>query len=363
MADNEKVSIDEFLDKRKHFVSDNGAVFKGVVSERSYSAETRSGRFVMSSEAPDRMNDIVRQLGIDLSNFTANPVALAYHDNRSPIGNWKDVEVVSNGRPPRTEGTMELHAPGTTAAIDEVANLLAAGGLKAVSIGFKPKDVIMIRDEDGKWNGGFDIPESDLLECSVVTIPAQPQALMKDAGGNMPLLAEALEYIADNYCEERDSGLFLRKDYTDLLKEIRGNKTTSTMITQTKIDADFQEFEKRADGIMDKFRKGFESMFGSVEKAADKLDPFAKYDGQMEHEEQEDGSCVVTKWPQYCKFARDLEMDGFEIVKTDDVISITAANQIAKYHVDGDDNSVFHQQAFKSQFYFPELICFSQYSS
>lgn len=264
----EKISVDEYMSKRKHFVHD-GKVFKSVVNEKGYDAERRSARFVMTTETSDLVGDVIKQDGIKLDNFLKNPISLAFHDHTAPIGNWKDVQVVTSGRPKRTEGTLELHKQGTTAATDEIANLLAVSGLKAVSIGFLPEEVDFIRNADGAWTGGFLIPDSILLECSVVSVPCNPQALLKGAGGDMRLTAETLEFIADTYCEEKAGGLFLRKDFTDLLTEIRGNRKTVTTPDQTistlKVELDLDEAERQAEGFVEKWSKRIADMFKAPE--------------------------------------------------------------------------------------------------
>ncbi len=220
-----KTSVEEILSKRKDAVDDNGTLFKMVINEKGYDEENRESRFVMSAESEDRMKDIIRQDGLDMKDFLKNPMALAYHNHRAPIGMWKDVKTI-NGRPKRTEGVIKLHPEGTTAAVDEVANLLAVGGLKACSVGFRVREAEWIKDKDDKYTGGIEFIESDLLECSVVSIPAHPAALMKAAQGNSPLLKETMEYILDTMCEKTASGLFVRKEFADAYAEMQGDKTS-----------------------------------------------------------------------------------------------------------------------------------------
>lgn len=239
-------ALEQLLGDRKDYFNEDGALFKGVVNEKGFNSENRTANFVMSSQAVDRMGDVVVQEGMDLSNFLKNPVALAFHDHTSPVGLWNDIKSVLNGRPPRTEGTLALHSEGTTQKTDEIANLLNVNGLRASSIGFMPKDVQFIRDESGAWTGGFNISESELLECSVVSVPAHPAALMKDAGGNYKLLGEALEYILDTYCEKTAGALYVKSEYASLYRDMKGNKT----VVVTSEDAPVEELS--ADEIAEK---------------------------------------------------------------------------------------------------------------
>lgn len=270
-----RLSIDEFLAARKDYIDDNGVLYKGIVNEKGYDPEKRTARFVMSSEASDRMADVVKQDGIDFKNFLKNPIALAYHRHDAPIGSWKNVEVVNSGRPKRTEGDLVMLDEGVTERADEISRLLAAGGLKAVSIGFIPKEVDWIRDENGVWTGGFYIPDSELLECSVVSIPAQPAALMKHADGNAPLVAEALEYILDTYCEKTSGGLFVRKDFEQAYTEFKSNKTVHPT------PKEIEDAGKAAMSVaLDVDTKATEEKLGKVETMLDRiLNKFAKLAG------------------------------------------------------------------------------------
>lgn len=276
---NKRPSIDEYIGARKAFSDDSGKVYKSVVLDEvleksGFDKETRSQRFVMSSENPDLMNDIVRQAGLSIDNFLKNPVALAYHSHNAPIGKWLDVKQVS-GKPKRTEGTIKLFDEGVTDKSDEIARLLQAGGLKACSIGFMPKELEFIKDKDGNWNGGFDIIESSLLECSVCSIPANPDALAKAAGGDMHLAAEALEFILDTYCEKTSGGLFVRKDFEQAYTEFKSNKTVHPT------PKEIEDAGKAAMSVaLDVDTKATEEKLGKVETMLDRiLNKFAKLAG------------------------------------------------------------------------------------
>lgn len=225
-----KASLDEIISKRRASTDDDGKVFKAIIlpdaeTKAGYDPDKRSQRFVMSSESVDRYGDIVRQDGITIEDFMRNPVALAYHDHRAPIGWWKDLVKIA-GRPKRTEGNLEMHAAGTTAAVDEIDRLLAAKAIKACSIGFMPLDAEWILDEEGRNTWGLDFKASTLIECSVCSVPANPDALAKAAGGDMRLAAEMFERFLDTYCEKTAGGIVVRKDFADAYIAMKTPKTT-----------------------------------------------------------------------------------------------------------------------------------------
>lgn len=128
--------------------------------------------FVMSSEKADRVGDVIRADGWQLTQFKRNPIALFGHDHSFPIGSWKNVRVEGK----RLMGDLVLAAKGTSDRIDEIRSLLEQRILKAVSVGFRVKDYEPI-DEKDPW-GAWDIKAADLFETSVVAVPAHQDALM-----------------------------------------------------------------------------------------------------------------------------------------------------------------------------------------
>lgn len=212
-----KVSADEARAKRKDHVAKRGSseiMLKGSKSPKSWNPDERSAVFTMSSETVDRYGDIVVQAGIDTGRFMENPQGLLFHDSRTwPCGLWSDINKILNGRPRRTEGKLTFLPEGADEDADRAARHVAAGTIRTVSIGFIPNwdDVEMILDDEGEWCTGFKFNSSELLECSLVPIPAQPDALIKDAGGDMRLSRDLIEHVIDNYAKTAD-GLLLPMD-------------------------------------------------------------------------------------------------------------------------------------------------------
>jgi HK97 family phage prohead protease len=129
-------------------------------------------KFVLSDETVDRMGDIIRAKGWKLANFKKNAIALFGHQHSFPIGTWKDVKVEGT----RLIGTLHLAKDGTSERIDEIRALLEQRILKAVSVGFSIKDYVPM-DEKEPW-GGWDIKSAELHETSVVSVPANPSAVL-----------------------------------------------------------------------------------------------------------------------------------------------------------------------------------------
>jgi HK97 family phage major capsid protein/HK97 family phage prohead protease len=125
--------------------------------------------FVMSDESVDRMGDVIEQDGWELDNFQRNPVALFQHNPSFPIGQWRDVAVKGG----RLTGRLEL-LPAVSERLTELRAAVAAGVLRAVSVGFHPKEYEPI---EGSKVGGLRFTQAELVECSLVSVPANPNAL------------------------------------------------------------------------------------------------------------------------------------------------------------------------------------------
>lgn len=127
--------------------------------------------FVLSDATIDRYGDVVEPKGWDLSWFVKNPIALFGHNASFPIGTWSDVRVEGG----KLMAKLNLAARGTSARIDELIALVEQRVLRAVSVGFIPRKSAPM-DPDKPYNGTRFL-EQELLETSLVSVPANPAAL------------------------------------------------------------------------------------------------------------------------------------------------------------------------------------------
>lgn len=157
---------------------------------------------VGSSGVLDRHGDTVNPNGWNLENFKKNPVILYGHDHRGlPIGKAINVEVKDG------KLMFDIQFSKKSQLATEVWNLIKEGILKAVSVGF-------MVEEWGMAGDPYTIMKQELFELSVVTIPANPEALGKMATKSMTVdtleqkvarIAELLEK-GDEDVEEPESG-------------------------------------------------------------------------------------------------------------------------------------------------------------
>jgi HK97 family phage major capsid protein/HK97 family phage prohead protease len=122
--------------------------------------------FVMSDGSVDRMGDVLEPAGWKLDAFHKNPIALFSHDPRLPIGKWHDVAV----RKGQLTGRLEL-MPAETDLQRQIQTAVNAGVLRAVSVGFHSDNFEPLK------TGGIRFLEQELVECSLVSVPANANAL------------------------------------------------------------------------------------------------------------------------------------------------------------------------------------------
>jgi HK97 family phage prohead protease len=215
-APTNKVSLDEILSKRQGNIistSRGDALVKAVKAPASWDPENRTARFILTTESVDRYGDVVVQAGGQFDRFMDNPQALLFHNSRSwPVGTWSDVTKVLTGRPKRTEGTLNFMEEGLDEDADRAARHVAAKTIRTISIGFQPLEWESLTDAEGYWTG-YKFTAWELLEASLVPIPANPQCLVKDAGGDNKMLKHMIEDVLDNWAKSPEGLLMPRAEY------------------------------------------------------------------------------------------------------------------------------------------------------
>lgn len=159
-------------------------------------AEAGAGlEFVLSDATRDRYGDIVEPSGWDLKWFKQNPIALFGHSSSFPIGTWSDARVEGG----KLIARLNLAARGTSQRIDELISLVEQGILRAVSVGFKPMKWEPMDKE--KPYDGTRFLKQELMECSLVSVPANPAALA--VAKTMNLSTETMSLAFGEHAETR----------------------------------------------------------------------------------------------------------------------------------------------------------------
>lgn len=175
-----KISIQEKLKS----LANKKQVFNTSVQIKSVDDEAKTIRFIISTDDEDRHGDVIDQKTWDLKNFKKAPRALLQHEHRSfPIGSWKNLEIVATDRGGwQLEGDLHFaydHDEKDWITEDSKTGyrLAKAGHMNTISAGFIPKKI-----EYDDVNDVFILSECELLEASLVSIPANPFALAKELG-------------------------------------------------------------------------------------------------------------------------------------------------------------------------------------
>ena len=124
---------------------------------------------IATTPEPDRVGDIVEPLGVKFK----NPMPLLWqHDAKKPVGWVRFGKPNKDGIPFEAE-IARIDEPGTLKdRVDEAWQSVIAKLVTAVSIGFRAvnNQVEMIK------GGGIRWLETEVMELSLVTIPANPDA-------------------------------------------------------------------------------------------------------------------------------------------------------------------------------------------
>jgi len=182
------LSVDGLSPEEIRRVKQSGSPQFRVMSSTPEEEEDRVVRFVASDETPDRVGDVIEVAGWNLTSYKANPVVLWGHDSndRPPIGRAANVRrgVGPSGRAALL-ASIEFAPAEAHEFADSVYQLTKAGYLNAVSVGFMPRSTKDIsekeRQELGMPSYGLLYDSADLLEISVVSVPANPSALITGA--------------------------------------------------------------------------------------------------------------------------------------------------------------------------------------
>ncbi len=139
---------------------------------RALQKETREAEFVASTDAIDSCGEVVDQ-SWNLDRYKKNPVVLFSHDSRElPIGHCTAVGVF-NGQ---LECKIKFVSADANPKAEQVWQSIQEGALRAVSVGFMPGDY---RYEKRNGQEVFVLSNNELYEISVVSVPANPEALAK----------------------------------------------------------------------------------------------------------------------------------------------------------------------------------------
>ncbi len=144
------------------------------ITTRAADGDKRELDVIASTGEIDAYNERIDPRGWDLARYLANPVVLLQHDSYGfPIGSASNVRVDGDA----LRATLRLVDSKAHPKGDQVYELAKQGALRSVSVGFRSLATATEKI------GGRDVvvhTRAELIEISLVAIPANPNALIHE---------------------------------------------------------------------------------------------------------------------------------------------------------------------------------------
>jgi HK97 family phage prohead protease len=160
------------------------------VSERTF-------RFTISDESVDRYNTSIKASGWDLTNYGKNGIVAYQHNTFSSDPD----QIVGKGRAwvegNTLMGEVEFEPEGTNEIADKLVKKLEFGSIRATSVGFNPSEWSKGDKERGEDPTILYFRKQDLLEFSIVNIPANPNAVISKSLEEFVRMATEDEIVED----------------------------------------------------------------------------------------------------------------------------------------------------------------------
>lgn len=169
--------------------------------------------FICSTETIDSYDSVIRQRW-RTERYMRNPVVLFAHDSRElPIGQATNVRVEKN----QLVATLRIASAEANPKAEYVWRSIVEGSLRGLSVGFYPNKVT---EEEIDGRSILVLDDNELLELSIVPIPANPETLVKlrqrahAAGHNTDHATHPAPQgtPADKRGEQRESRMDLEKE-------------------------------------------------------------------------------------------------------------------------------------------------------
>jgi HK97 family phage prohead protease len=237
-----------------------------------------------STSTKDRDDEVVVSAGIDMTNFNKNPILLYQHAKHHPAGKVVKSEINDKGLYVKAEVYKDVNPQAYYA--------VKSGVVSMFSIGF--------RGLDGKYNEATDtfyFTKSELLEISLVSIPANPDAkfeVVETPCGDGFCLANKSYQPTEEDLKHKEKGVSVNEE---LLKELVATQKEILAIMSKKeekaeeAEKETEEVEAKQEDKVEETKEiwdadviknieiteaNFEEMLAFKEDLANKLNTFLK---------------------------------------------------------------------------------------
>ena len=217
-----------------------------MVTEARQTEDGSAHRMVIAANEVSRNGDELNLRGVSFKNYRKNPVILWAHDSYQGIPIAKTVKI-GHDEQGRIAADFQFNSEDEFAA--RVENAWNGGFIRAASIRFMPTKVVEVLNEAGEVER-VRIEESDLLEWSLVPIPADPDSVRAAARAlNLPEeifrgLEPEPEPPTDPVTEDPEPGP-KREVFSQLIQEMFAELRSGDLILN-RIDALEQQLNELA---------------------------------------------------------------------------------------------------------------------
>jgi HK97 family phage prohead protease len=197
--------------------------------------EDRVIEFAISTDSIDRDFDRIKQDGWVLDKYRKNPVVLFGHhywNNEAPVVGKSLTEWVEKHK---LKSRMQFTPEGTVPLADMLYRLYAHKFMRATSVGFIPLEWKFVQEDDRPF--GVDFEKQELLEYSLVPVPANADALSeaRSKGISTQPLKLWSEDVLDAWRSNKKRNLWIPKS---VLEDIR-RMADSTQSVVEQVVSDF----------------------------------------------------------------------------------------------------------------------------
>ena len=235
------LQVDDALTQWKAHPSGAAILFKQYVAaiEAPGGKASRKRTFVISTGSVDRDRDVLKVAGWDFENYLKNPVVLWAHSySMLPVG--KTESIVK--RATALRATAEFAPEELNPFAEFVFRMIDGGYLHACSVGFRPLKWVFVEDRRG-----YDIIEMELLEYSIVPVPANPDALTEAARKGISLVP--LKHWAEAVLDGFEPGLWVPKAAAKRALEIAAGEPKSISVPALEVEPAAVPLD--ADGVIE----------------------------------------------------------------------------------------------------------------
>jgi HK97 family phage prohead protease len=128
-----------------------------------------------------RDGHVIEMIGLSIANYMRNPIVLFQHQPDSPVGVTTALGVYGGD----LMGVIAFAPAGASPLADQICSLTKGNVLRGISIGFDPIEMEPLDPKKGS-RGGMHITKAELLEISVVSVPADTSAGVVARAASLP---------------------------------------------------------------------------------------------------------------------------------------------------------------------------------